>query len=73
MDESDCIREVRRWTTLRMLKLNDDNIEMIMFTSKHNLKLYGACSISTDSVRNLGVHMDQHLTMIHHVTAVCAA
>ena len=26
-----------------------------------------------DCVRNLGVHMDQHLTMTHRVTAVCAA
>ena len=26
-----------------------------------------------DCVRNLGVHMDQHLTMTHHVTAVRAA
>ena len=26
----DCIREVRRWMTLRMLKLNDDKTEMII-------------------------------------------
>ena len=26
-----------------------------------------------DRVRNMGVHMDQHLTMRHCVTAVCAA
>ena len=33
----------------------------------------GADIISpVDNVRNLGVHMDQHLTMTHHVTAVCA-
>ena len=25
------------------------------------------------SIRNLGVHMDQHLMMTDHVTAVCAA
>ena len=34
----------------------------------------GADIISpVDCVRHLGVHMDQHLTMTHHVTAVCAA
>ena len=34
----------------------------------------GADIISpVDRVRNLGVHMDQHLTITHHVTAVCAA
>ena len=62
MDVSYCIREVRQWMALRMLKLNDDNTEIIFFTSKHNLKLYGVCSMSTDGVRNLGVHMDQHDT-----------
>ena len=31
----------------------------------------GADIISpVDCIRNLGVHMDQHLTMTHHVTAV---
>ena len=78
---TDCIREVRRWMTLRMLKLNDDKTEMIIFISKHHLKLYGVCSMTigadiispVDCVRHLGVHMDQHLTMTHHVTAVCAA
>ena len=78
---TDCVREVRRWMTLRMLKLNDDKTEMIIFISKHHLKLYGVCCMTigadiispVDCVRNLGVHMDQHLTMTHHVTAVCAA
>ena len=78
---TDCIREVRRWMTLRMLKLNDDKTVMIIFISKHHLKLYGVCSMAIGAdiispvgcVRNLGVHMDQHLTMTHHVTVVCAA
>ena len=72
---TDCIREVRRSMTLRMLKLNDDKTGMKMFTSKRLLKLYGVCSMTdradiispVDRVRNLGVHMDEHLTMIHHV------
>ena len=78
---TDCVKEVRRWMTLRMLKLNDDKTEMIIFISKHHLKLYGVCCMTigadiispVDCVRNLGVDMDQHLTMTHHVTAVCAA
>ena len=75
---TDCIREVRRWMTLRIQKLNDDKTEMIIFISIHHLKLYGVCSMTIRAdiispVRNLGVHMDQHLTMTHHVTAVCAA
>ena len=78
---TDCIREVGQWMTLRMLKLNDDKTEMITFILKHHLKLYGVCCMTigadiispVDCVRNLGVHMDQHLTTTHHVTAVYAA
>ncbi|KAI0227512.1 hypothetical protein LSAT2_022036, partial [Lamellibrachia satsuma] len=77
---ANCIGEARRWMALRMLKLNDEKAKMI-FTSKHNLRMYGGCSLTigddtvspSDRIRNLGVHMDQHLTMTDHVTAVCAA
>ena len=54
---------------------------MMIFTSKHNFKVHGGCSLTigddtvspSHRIRNLGVHMDQHLTMTDHVTAVCAA
>ena len=73
---TDCIGEVRRW-----MKLNDEKTKMMIFTSKHHLKTYGGCSLTigddtvspSDRIRNLGVHMDQHLSMTDHVTAVCAA
>ena len=66
---------------LHMLKLNSEQTKMLIFTSKHHLKTYGGCSLAigddtvspSDRIRNLGVHMDQHLTMTDHVTAVCAA
>jgi len=78
---TDCIGEVRQWMALHMLKLNVEKTKMMIFTSKHHLKTYGGCSlmIGDDTVspsyrlRNLGVHMDQHLSMKDHVTAVCAA
>ena len=64
-----------------MLKLNDEKTKMMIFTSKHHLKVYGGCSLTigddmvspSHRIRNLGVHMDHNLTMIDHVTAVCAA
>ncbi|KAI0214517.1 putative RNA-directed DNA polymerase from transposon BS [Lamellibrachia satsuma] len=76
-----CIGEARRWMALRMLKLNDEKTKMMIFTSKHHLRMYGGCSLRigddtvspSDRIRSLGVHMDQHLTMTDHVTAVCAA
>ena len=78
---ANCIGEARRWMALRMLKLNDEKTKMVIFTSKHHLRMYGGCSLTigddtvspSDRIRNLGVHMDQHLTMTDHVTAVCAA
>ena len=68
----ECIREVRRrFVLLDMLKLNDEKTKMMIFSSKHHLKMYGGCSLTigddTDSlshrIRNLGVHMDQHMSM----------
>ena len=78
---TDCIAEVRQWIALHMLTLNDEKTKMMIFTSKHHLKTYGCCSLTTgddtvspsDRIRNLGVHMDQHLSMTDHVTVVCAA
>ena len=78
---ANCIGEARRWMALRMLKLNDEKTKMKIFTSKHHLRMYGGCSLTigddtvspSDRIMNLGVHMDQHLTMTDHVTAVCAA
>ena len=63
-----CIGEVRRWMAVRMLKLNDEKTKAMIFTSKHHLKVYGGCSLTigddtvspSHSIRNLGVHMDQH-------------
>ena len=64
-----------------LFSLNDENTKMMIFTSKHHLKTYGGCSLTTgddtvspsDRIRNLRVHMNQHLSMTDHVTAVCAA
>ena len=71
---ANCIEEARRWMALRMLKLNDENTKMMIFTSKHHLRMYGGCSLTigddtvspSDRIRNLGVHMDQHLSSIRH-------
>ena len=62
-----------------MLKLNDEKTKMTIFSSKHNLNVYGDCSLTigddtlspSHRIRNLGVHMDQHLAMTDRVTAVC--
>ena len=55
--------------------------EMVIFCSKHHLEQYGHCTINigdsaiipVSHVRNLGVQMDDHLSMISQVTAICTA
>ena len=76
-----CIKEIRIWMSIRMLKLNDDKTAMVIFCSKHHLGQYGHCTINigdsaiipVSHVRNLGVQMDDHLSMISQVTAISAA
>ena len=73
--------QVETAMALHMLKLKDEKTKMMIFTSKHHLKTYGGCSLAigndtvspSDRIKNLGVHMDQHLSMTDHMTAVCAA
>ena len=66
---------------VRMLKVNDAKTKMMIFTSNHHPKVYGGCSLTigdgtvspSHRIRNLRLHMYQHLTMTDHATAVCAA
>ena len=52
-----------------------------MFMLKHHLNKHGQCTINIgDSaitpaqyVHNMGVQVDQHLSMISHVTVICAS
>ena len=54
---------------------------MVIFFSKHHLGQYGHCTINigdsailpVSHVRNLGVQMDHHLSMMSQVTVLCAA
>ena len=77
----DCIAEIRGWTINRMLKLNYNNSEIVIYLSQYHLNKHGRCDMSigdstispVECVRNLGVQIDQHLTMDKQVTAVCKA
>ena len=77
----DCIAEIHGWMINRMLKLNDNKTDMVIYMSQYHLNKYGRCDISigdstispVECVRDLGVQIDQHLTMDKQVTAVCKA
>ena len=59
---NDCIRDVRTWLTRNMLKLNEEKMEVILFTSKHGLKSLSNITVTvgeqqqlhSPSVRDLG-------------------
>ena len=74
-----CISDVKAWATANMLKLNDNQTELMLVTSKrtkhfHNLPTsitIGNAQISfKQSVRNLGFTLDCHLTMNAHVSKI---
>ena len=63
----DCIAEIRVWMINRMLKLNDNKTDMVIYMSQYHLNKYGRCDISigdstispVECVRNLGVQIDR--------------
>ena len=74
-----CIGDVHKWLANNMLKLNDHKTEVILFTSKHDLKSNPSVAVTVGeqvirpatTTRNLGVVYDQPLSMIQHVNSVC--
>ena len=69
------------WMYSNKLKLNAENTEVLPVASTSRLSSVGRDSVDTDgkripfrsSVRNLGVHLDQTLSMQQHISSVCRA
>jgi hypothetical protein len=74
-----CLKDIENWMHQNMLKLNTDKTEVMLFTSRHNLKnlssltvSVGDCAINpATSVRNLGVTFDQVMDLQQHVNGIC--
>jgi len=74
-----CVRDIKAFMTSRMLMLNADKTELVVFASPCNrLKLclpeisIGDCVIVPNtSVRNIGAVFDNEMTMKQHITTVC--
>ena len=74
-----CLQDIRIWATRNRLTLNDSKTEVVHFTSKFPPRCNPVISIcmggkdisTSEVVRNLGVMMDQHLTMKAHVKKIC--
>ena len=74
-----CISDFKAWATENMHKLNDNNTELMLFTSKRTRHLHSLPTSITignapvpfkKSVKNLGFTLDCHLTMNAHVSNI---
>ena len=75
-----CIEDIRRWMTLNMLKLNDDETEFIILGTRQQLAKLSDVSIRignttvlpVDYVCNLGFFLDRLLKNSNHVNRLIA-
>ena len=74
-----CISDVKAWATANMLKLNDNKTELMLVSSKrtkHLDDLHTSITIGNaqipfkQSVKNLGLTLDCHLTMNAYVSNI---
>ena len=74
-----CISDVKAWATANMLKLNDDKTELMLVTANRtrhlrslptSITIGNALTPFKQSVRNLGLTLDCHLTMNAHVSNI---
>lgn len=74
----DCCSDVKNWMLTNRLKLNDDKTEAILCGSKSahskvsldSIQVGSATIHLSDSVRNLGLYIDSHLTVSSHISSV---
>lgn len=71
-----CVTEIKSWMSVNKLKLNDDKTEVMLVSSSRmsqNFDQPGSMTICdssiqlSDSVKNLGFFLDNHLEMTTHV------
>ena len=74
-----CISDIKAWATTNMLKLNDNKTELMHVTSKRTNHLHNLPTSITignsqnpllQSVKNLGLTLDRHLTVNVHVSKI---
>ena len=80
-DIQTCIESLVGWMYSKKLKLNAEKTEVLPVASASRLSSVGRDSVDIggkripfkSSVRNLGVHLDQTLSMQQHISSVCRA
>ena len=74
-----CLSDVKAWATANMLELNENKTELMLVTSKRSKHLHSLPTSITignvqipfkQSVNNIGLTLDCHLTMNAHVSNI---
>ncbi len=68
---AECVKDIQQWMSMNKLKLNQDKTEFFVASSPHHhTKVHHLSLIigdteihQSDSIRNLGVYFDHHMTM----------
>ena len=76
-----CVSDVRKWMLVNKLKINDSKTEFLIISSKHQFNNITIDSIRigdseikpVTSVKNLGVLIDNKLSIESHITKTCSA
>ena len=74
-----CIKDIKLWTTFNKLKLNDDQTEFLVITSKYqqskpntnSIQITSSEILASPCARNLGIVFDNALSMDAHIK-MCA-
>ena len=77
----DCVQDVKTWSARSKLQLNEAKTEMLPISSEFrkqggalpSVELGGECLNFVDCVRDLGVTVDNHLTLTQHIRNTCRA
>ena len=74
----ECIEDVKKWSVANKLKLNELKTDMLHITSQFrnsnqisHFELEAGRIQCSESARDLGVLLDDHLTLHQHIRNVC--
>ena len=73
-----CVRDIDIWMVQNRLKLNQEKAEVLVFPSRyrprpniHDLTIVHEVVNCSSTAKDIGVTLDESLSMAPHVTAVC--
>ncbi len=73
-----CVKEIDLWMVKNKLKLNGNKTELLVVNARNRLgpaiehiEVSNSRIIPSTSARNIGVTLDQHMSMEKHITNIC--